>query len=234
MDRFNSSQKVGDIVISFPKAADVLKEYKIDFCCGGNRLFSEVIKEQGLDEEEILIKLNQLYAKFANNSTDRKWQEATEDELVEHIVNKHHAYLWSELPEISRLTTLILRVHGPNHPELARVHKLFHMLKMELEAHLTKEEAVQYPAIKTYIAGDLKTDLKAATGIIHELEEEHTAAGDLLKELRKVSKDFSIPDDACDSFKSAYQKLQELESDVFQHIHLENNILFPRLMMMQA
>lgn len=231
MSKFVSSQTVGEIVTKFPKAADIFKEYKIDFCCGGHRPLATAIKEQGLNETEVLNELNSSYEKSLQemSKADKNWQDVSVRELVDQIVNKHHAYLWSELPKISELSTLILRVHGPHHPELTKVHKLFHTLKMELESHLTKEETVQYPAIKKYLETDSESDLRQANQIIDELEEEHTGAGDILKELRNVTHDYKIPDDVCETFELTYGKLQELEADLFQHIHLENNILFPRL-----
>lgn len=231
MTKFNSEQKIGDIVTAFPKAADIFIENKIDFCCGGNRPLKEAIEEKGLDEDKIVESLNRLYEEFINSSEDRDkdWSQAPFDEIVDQIVNKHHAYLWGELPKISALSTTILRVHGEHHPELSKVHKLFHTLKMELEEHLTKEENIQYPAIRKYLETRSKADLEKAINIIDELEEEHTGAGDILKELREVTEDYEIPDDVCPTFETTYAKLQELELDLFQHIHLENNILFPRL-----
>lgn len=229
MAKFQSTQTIGELVVEFPKAAGVFKKYKIDFCCGGNRPLATAIKEQGLIEEEVLAKLNDLYEQFAEEMTNKNWETANSGELVDHIVNKHHAYLWTTLPKISELTTLILRVHGAHHPELSKVHKLFHTIKMELEAHLTKEETVQYPAIKKYLESNTASDLNDAVRIIAELEEEHTGAGDILKELRIVTDDYKIPADVCETFELTYHKLQEMEDDLFQHIHLENNILFPRL-----
>lgn len=232
MIKFNSSQNIGEIVAEFPKAADIFKEYKIDFCCGGNRPLVTAIKERGLNENEILGKVNSLYETFANkmDKASKNWQEAGTAELIDQIINKHHAYLWAELPQISKMATLILRVHGAHHPELSKVHKLFHTLKAELELHLSKEETIQYPAIKKYLKSNAEADLKEAVKIIDELEEEHTGAGNILKELRKVTNDYEIPDDVCETFEATYAKLQEMENGLFQHIHLENNILFPRLL----
>jgi regulator of cell morphogenesis and NO signaling len=231
MGTFHSSQKIGEIVTKFPKAADVLKEYRIDFCCGGDRLLLTAIKEQGLPEPEILDKINNLYEEFKNIKTeDRNWVEAPLGELIDHIVNTHHAYLGEELPRISNLTTKILRVHGEHHPELSHVHKLFHSLKMELDQHLIKEETIQYPAIKEYEKSKSEASLNKAVSVNKELENEHTGAGDILKELRRVTNDFTAPEDGCNTYKLTYAKLEELENDTFQHIHLENNILFPRLM----
>lgn len=228
MSKFNSRQTIGDIVAEFPKAGEIFKEYKIDFCCGGNRPLIEAIEKQNLNETEVIEKLNKLYGAFAN-SMDKNWKDANYDELVDHIVNKHHGYLWKELPEIGRLTTLILKVHGLHHPELSKVHKLFHTIKMDLEGHLTKEETLQYPAIRKFLETKSTEDLDVAVKVIKELEEEHEEAGNILKELRAITNDYEIPDDVCETFELTYQKLQELESDMFEHIHLENNILFPRL-----
>lgn len=231
MSKFNSGQNIGEIVVEFPKAAEVFKENKIDFCCGGNRPLLEALKEQGLDEKLIMAKINELYdyQQANKNDLDKDWREFATGELVGHILDTHHAYLWSELPRISEYVTKILRVHGEYHPELTQVHKLFHMVKMELEEHLVKEETIQYPAIFKYLENKEAVDLEKAVKIIAELEAEHTAAGDILKELRKVTKDYQLPDDVCRSYELTYMKLEEMESDIFQHIHLENNILFPRL-----
>lgn len=231
MTKFNSSQHVGEIVAKFPKAGDLFMENKIDFCCSGNRPLIDVVKEQGLDEEKIVNDLNKLYEDFKDSldSKEINWQEAPLNELVDFIVNKHHGYLWDELPKISKLVITILRVHGQSHPELSKIHKLFSSLRTELEEHLTKEETLQYPAINEYIKSKSQADLEKAINIIDELEEEHTNAGDILKELRSVTNDYKIPDDVCPTFELTYAKLQEMEADLFRHIHLENNILFPRL-----
>lgn len=231
MGKFNSGQNIGEIVVQFPKAAEVFKTYKIDFCCGGNRPLAEALKEQGIDEKKVMEKINELYDHQQANTKnpDKDWSEVPTGELVEHILDTHHAYLWSELPKISEYVTKILRVHGELHPELTMVHKLFHMVKMELEEHLVKEETIQYPAIFNFLENDGKVDLEKAVKVIRELEEEHTAAGNILKELRVVTRDYQVPADACSSYDLTYLKLEEMENDIFQHIHLENNILFPRL-----
>lgn len=229
MNKFNSTQKIGEIVNEFPKAADIFKEYKVDFCCGGNRPLSEAIKEQNVNETELIAKLNTAYENYELSTKDKNWVEAETAELIEQILNKHHAYLWSELPNIAGFTTKILRVHGANHPELSKVNKLFNSLKVELEDHLTKEETIQYPAIKEFEKSKSLEDLNRAVDIINDLEAEHSGAGDILKELREITNDYEIPEGACGTYIKTYQMLEELESDMFQHIHLENNILFPRL-----
>ena len=229
MGKFNSSERLGDIVVKFPKAAEIFKEKKIDFCCGGNRPLIEAVNEKGLNEVEIMDSINKAYEEYTADAEAKDWTTAPFDELVDHILNKHHAYMWEYLPKIGKYSMTILKVHGEHHPELSRVHKLFSTIKMELEEHLTKEETLQYPAIKRYVKTKSNEDLEKAVKIIDDLEKEHTAAGDILKELRVVTNDYAIPDDVCGTFEKTYEMLQEMESDLFQHIHLENNILFPRL-----
>ena len=231
MNTFNSNQKIGEIVTRFPNAADIFKEYKIDFCCGGDRPLIAAIKESKVNEAELLERINSSYEKFRNNINlkDRNWMELPLDELVDHIVNVHHGYLYENLPKISELTTKILRVHGEHHPELSKVHKLFHTIKMTLDAHLIEEETIQYPAIKEYLRSNSEVDLNKAINIIEQLQDEHTGAGDILKELRTITNDYDVPADGCNTYRITYAKIQEMESDLFQHIHLENNILFLRL-----
>ncbi len=228
---FKSRDKIGDIVSKFPGAADIFKANKIDFCCGGDRQLKLAIEEGNLDEKQVLKDLNKKYelSKKMTETVDIDWQNSTLSELIDYIVNKHHAYLQENLPRVSELSNTILRVHGINHQELSKIHKLFHSLKTELEQHLIKEEEILFPLIKKYEENPSAEQLDKAFSVINELEEEHEDAGDVLKELRIVSKDYVVPDDGCNTYQLTYQLLEGLESDLFQHIHLENNILFPRL-----
>lgn len=230
MNKFKSEIKIGNLVAEFPKSADILKEYKVDFCCGGDRPLIEAIKEQNIDEQEIMNKINGIYDEYIKKQDkDKDWQTSAYSELVEHIVNTHHAYIQSVSPKIAEFTAKILRVHGAHHPELAEVHRLFSNLKTELELHLIKEESIEFPAIIEFEKNPNKENLENAVKIITELEAEHDGAGDIVKELRKVTKDYKVPDDGCNSYRLTYKMLEEFESDLFQHIHLENNILFPRM-----
>lgn len=227
---FTAQTKTGEIVTQFPRASQVLKEYKIDFCCGGNRPIEESISEKGLNEEEVLTKLNTLY--IETKELDRqevKWELEAYSKLIDHIVHVHHAYLNKVLPELSAFVTKVYRVHGAAHPELAQIHTLFHTLKMELEHHLFEEEEKVFPKVKKYEATGSKEVLEEVLKTIDSLESEHEGAGNILKELREVTNDYQLPEGACTTYTLTYLKLEELESDLFQHIHLENNILFPRL-----
>jgi regulator of cell morphogenesis and NO signaling len=227
---FNSQSKIGDIVAAFPGASEIFKAYKVDFCCGGNRPLAEAIKEQQLNEGELLDKLNHGFQKIQQEKgEDIDWRGEPLGRLVDHIINTHHTYVQRELPQISELTTKVLRVHGANHGELTKVHRLFHTLKMELEQHLIKEEEVLFPLIKKYEQNPSKEILDRISKQVIETEEEHDAAGDIIKELREITDQYAVPQDACTTFGLTYRKLVDFEADLFQHIHLENNILFKRL-----
>ncbi|NLK20529.1 MAG: iron-sulfur cluster repair di-iron protein [Epulopiscium sp.] len=228
MKTFNVSQSIGDIVSIMPKASEVFKTYHIDFCCGGNRPLEEAIKEQGLNKEEVLEKLEEAYNETKKITNQVDFRSLSSGELVDYVVNTHHSYAKKLLPSISELATTILRVHGPSHNYLFKIHKLFHELKAELEQHFIKEEQILFPLIKKYddeASSDLFDKVKE---VIKETEDEHDAAGDILKELRKTTEDYKVPDDGCATFDLTYRQLQDLEGDLFEHIHLENNILFKR------
>ncbi|MCX7749505.1 MAG: iron-sulfur cluster repair di-iron protein [Clostridia bacterium] len=230
MDIFKSTQSVGEIVSIMPKASEIFKRYRIDFCCGGNRLLMDVIKEQKLDEDEILKKLDEAFEenkKVRDNAKD--FRVMSPSTLIEYIENTHHVYVKNALPELNELVTKIMRVHGINHDVLFRVHKLFSTLKAEIEQHLIKEEDVLFPMIRDYDKDPSKESISLIDKALNELENEHEAAGDILKELRKITVDYKVPDDGCGTYHLAFKKLEEFEGDLFQHIHLENNILFKKL-----
>ena len=227
---FSSSEKIGSIVAKLPKASTVFREYHIDFCCGGDRPLAEAIKEQNLDEQEVLLKLDQVYEDTKNLVSDgQDWWAMPYSDFIDYVVNTHHAYLHTALPKISDLVTKILRVHGSHHPELARVYKLFHTLKMDLDQHLIKEEEILFPMIEEYDENPTADQLAKIVAVIEELESEHVDAGDIIKELQTVTNDYAVPADGCSTYRATYEKLHEMEGDLFEHIHLENNILFPRL-----
>ncbi|MDQ0255826.1 regulator of cell morphogenesis and NO signaling [Evansella vedderi] len=228
---FTRETKVRDIVIQVPRSDELFKQYKIDFCCGGNRPIHEALDEKGLDEDTFLERLQTLYNQsLESKSLDQQdWTQAPYSDLISHIVQRHHGYLAEELPDLSFYVTKIFRVHGQAHPELAELHRLYHDLKIELEQHMIKEEQVVFPAILQYEEREGQLDRDLAISRIDELEAEHEEAGSLLKRIREVTSDFTLPPGACTTYKMTFKRLEELESDMFQHVHLENNIMFPRL-----
>lgn len=230
MKTFDGTETLGDIVAAFPGASNLFKANRIDFCCGGDRQLNAVLEEKGMDGAPFLGELNALAEQAeARSAADVDWREAPLGELVDHIVQKHHAYLEQELPVLSGFVTKILRVHGFSHPELAELHKLFHQAKVELEQHMIDEESNVFPLIKqAEQAGDAAARQQALEQI-GELEHEHEAVGDLLKRMREITSEYTLPEGACTTYALTFRKLEELESDTFEHVHLENNILFPRL-----
>jgi regulator of cell morphogenesis and NO signaling len=220
---FHSSTIIKDIVTRMPKASGILRNYKIDFCCGGNRPIREAIIENKLEENEVLTRLNETYLQQQTEPTQEfSAGQASNRELIEYIVQTHHTYLNNVLPELSQYVTKILRVHGSSHPELNDVYQLFHEMKMELDQHMIQEEEGVFPLILRY-------ELPAINHTIETLIDDHQAVGNLLKQLRKVTLDYRLPEGACTTYTVTYRKLEELEADLFQHIHLENNVLFPRV-----
>ena len=226
---FSSSERIGDIVARFPKAGKIFTEYGIDFCCGGHRALSEAIEEWGLDEAEVLGRLGESYQDImGQDRKDVDWREEPAPKLMDHLLNTHHVYLRRELPQLSGLVTTILRVHGASHGEvLSKVHRLFHNLKMEIDQHLIKEEEIVFPLIREYTENPSSSQLKRIVEMNGELMNVHDGAGEILKGLSKITDQYSVPADVCSTYEMTYRKLEDLESDLFQHIHLENNILFP-------
>lgn len=229
---FESSQKIGEIATRFPKVKDIFMEYKIDFCCGGDRSLSTALKEQNINESEILEKINIAYEnhQVLLNYENIDWSKSSLTELIDYIVDKHHTFLKKEFPDSSELLNKILRVHFVEHREiLTKLHKLFNQLKSEIEQHLIKEEEILFPLIKKYENNPSRDNLKEVVKVSKEIENEHENAGGILKEMRKITNNYQVPSDGCGSFVRCYEKLQEIEGDLFQHIHLENNILFEKL-----
>ena len=228
---FTGEEKLGAIVSEYPGAGRLFKEVRLDFCCGGDRILRDAIRQTDGDENDILRRLNEAYAEWSNreekNETD--WRTAPIGELIDHIVNRHHAYLRVELPLIGEYVTKILRVHGGKHGELSELHKLFHQMKIELDQHLIAEEETLFPLLKQYTASPTAELRERALKGLTELESDHSLVGDYVKGMRAITKGYALPSDACGTFTLAYRKLDELETDLFEHIHLENNVLFPRI-----
>lgn len=226
---FTAQSTVGEIVAMFPKASDLFKTYKIDFCCGGNRSLAEALAEKNVPVEDVLHQLQTMYQQSLEK-VEKNWLEASYTELIDHIIQKHHRFLMEELPQLSPYVTKVLRVHGPEQPHLVQVHKLFNELKTELEQHLMKEETKAFPLIIQFEQHPTKENEQAMKQVIEELVAEHDTAGDIIKEIRQITNDFTPPFDACGTYRLVYNRLEALEEDLFTHIHLENNILFPRIL----
>ncbi|AKL95599.1 iron-sulfur cluster repair di-iron protein [Clostridium aceticum] len=227
---FDVNQQIGEIVAMFPKATDIFMEYEIDFCCGGDRALLVAIREQSIHQEELMDKLNKAYDTFTQlTREDIDWRKVDSSELIDFIVNKHHTFMREELPTTEKLLNKILRVHYVDHGDLlSKLHKLFNSLKVEIEGHLIKEEEILFPLIKAYENNPIEEMRKKVMQVMQETEDEHDNAGVVLKEMRKITEGYVTPASSCSSFVRTYEKLKAIESDLFHHIHLENNILFKR------
>ena len=216
----NQETTIGAVVAELPKASEIFAKYGIDFCCGGHRSLAEVMQQQGLDSESIYLELQILKEDREQSYAGNQFSEMSVEVLTDYIEDTHHSYLREALPDIADLLATILRVHGMNHKELFDIYKVFGTLKTDLEQHLLKEEAMLFPTMEE---GSGKEELiqELATEIIKE----HEGAGVLLEQLRTMTKDYQVPADTCATYARTYAMLEELEKDLHQHIHLENNIL---------
>lgn len=221
MNLRDTNVTIGSVVAALPQAKIIFREYGIDYCCGGNRLLKDVIHQQNLSEAVVMNKLEQAqHDRQEQYKATNDFTAMTANVLTDYIEDKHHSYMREVLPIGSELLGTILRVHGKNHPELFEVYRLFGTLRTDLEQHLLKEETMLFPAL-SQPDSEHNEIVRLTTDIIHE----HVAAGAILEELRKVTKDYTLPEDACGTYVKAYEMLKNIEEDLHQHIHLENNIL---------
>lgn len=223
-----SNSLVKDIVNELPKTSDVFKKNRIDFCCGGNIPLSEAVSQNGLNMDTLLEELKVVFEKYENAETDLEvWTNSDSNTIIDHVITNYHRVSEEELANLSPYVTKVSRVHGDNHPELLKVYELFYEFKKELIEHMAKEEAIVFPLIKQLSDGTVE-NREEAIAMIVELEKEHDHAGEILREIRAVTSDFELPLDACGTYRLVYARLEALEGLTFMHVHLENNILFPR------
>lgn len=223
---------VGEIVKLDFRAADVFSSYGIDFCCGGKISVAEACANAKTDESIVISALENL--KNQSGSAVHDFDSWNIGFLADYIQNTHHQYVKKAIPQILPLAQKVADVHGDHHSEVIRINELFQDLAEELLAHLQKEEMILFPYIKKLVADESAgkcTDPGCFGSIgspISVMEAEHENAGLILKEMYRISDGYSAPEDACNTFRVLYGKLKEFEDDLHRHIHLENNILFPK------
>jgi regulator of cell morphogenesis and NO signaling len=219
------SRTLTDVIAAHPAAARVLERHHVDYCCGGRRTFADACRSAGLDPDALLAEIEAT----PSASSDVEHLSMGPAELVDHIEATHHAYLHEELGALGALMDKVAGVHGSRHPELADVAATFSWLRADLEPHLAKEEQVLFPMIRA-LAGAEGTPptlhCGSITNPIRVMRAEHDAAGALLERLRTLTGDYTVPDDACASYRSLYERLEALEADTHLHVHKENNVLF--------
>jgi regulator of cell morphogenesis and NO signaling len=234
---------VRDLVGHHPQTRPVFEKHGIDYCCGGGKCLAEVASEHGLKLPALVDALEKTLQAPAGKAaaTDKDWYAARLGELVRHIVEVHHGYMKTALPRLRSLVPTVLKAHGAHHGDVLRqVQDLFNTLDAEISSHLMKEEQVLFPYIAAVEARVREgapmpqAPFGSARNPIRQMEHEHESAGVTLAKLREVTHDYALPADACPTFRAMYEELQRMEADLHQHIHLENNILFPRAIVLEG
>ena len=256
MKNITAETTVGEIVRAFPAYSRVFENLQIEYCCGGKQPLSEACRSKGLDAATVIATLSAL-SNLPEGSQDDDPDTMTLAELCDHIERVHHSYLREELPRLSLLTRKVAAVHGEDEPRLLEVQRIFELLNEKVLAHTTEEDEQVFPAIRQIEAadGDKAAALVAIrTGsdkpeqlsevrkrqVIHaiavlktelnKLETEHENTGAALERLRELTDGFTPPDWACNTFRALYDGLRQMERDMHQHVHKENNVLFPKVL----
>lgn len=223
---------VRDIAIEQPASIRVFERFGIDYCCGGRKPLAEACQERSIAPQAVLDAIQAAIA--GGGEPARDWTQASLETICDHIVATHHAYVRAELPRLEALAQRVVSRHGNTHPELQEIQQLIGSLGEELLQHLSKEEMVLFPFI-TSLERNLANCgprplgcFGAVRNPIRMMIAEHDSAGDALDRMRALSGGFTPPEGACPTYRGFYQALSDFEKDLHQHVHLENNILFPR------
>lgn len=212
--------KIGQIAAEHPLATRVFARHGIDFCCGGGKPLSEVCTRNGLDTATLLTEIQHELA--APDRTGFRWDQAPLGDLIEHILATYHKSLKEELPRLEAMARRVLEVHRDKQPEmLPELLSVYLGLKAELDQHMVKEEQILFPMIQ-------RGQGAMTQGPVSVMEHEHEVAGDALRRLRELTRGYELPEGACNTWRALWHGLEALEESLHQHIHLENNILFPR------
>ena len=233
----NSEMTVREVAAQVPQSTRLFETLKIDYCCGGNRPLTDACVSAGVEIENVMQMLTALGESEAGAVDGQKLSPT---ELINHIVETHHTFTKSEMQRIQALAEKVIDAHGANHPELLKVSELFQQLSADLKPHMFKEEQVLFPYIAAMEQAETKNQpvpfapFGTVKNPIRMMMMEHDTAGDILRELRVVTSDFQAPSDVCISYQTLYQALEGLEKDLHQHIHLENNVLFPKALKLES
>ncbi|MDZ7689571.1 MAG: iron-sulfur cluster repair di-iron protein [Balneolaceae bacterium] len=231
------NQTIGQIVSEDYRAAGIFKKFGLDFCCGGKRTVSEACEKKGVDLEELTSELQTLNETESNNQNYNDWSPSF---LIDYIINNHHQFVRTKLPEISAYTKKVAKVHGRGRPGLVEIRDIFLALQPELLEHLEKEEQVLFPYIKTMLEYEQqgsklqkKPDFKTVKNPVRMMEAEHDEAGSAMEKIQELTDNFTPPKDACATYRVLFQNLEAFQNDLHKHVHLENNILFPKALALE-
>jgi regulator of cell morphogenesis and NO signaling len=228
----NSATTVRDLVVQMPQATRIFEKLNIDYCCGGATPLSEACARAGVNLQEIEQLLAQIAPATADEVVD--FNQMRLPSLIDHIIARHHIYTKNEMVRLTALLTKVVSVHGANHPELRQVSALFERLCADLTPHMFKEEQILFPFIVelehavVHNGSAPFAPFGKVTYPVGMMTAEHDTAGQILREIRQATSDYLVPPGVCISYQTLYGALAAFEQDLHQHIHLENNILFPR------
>ncbi len=231
-----ANKKLSEIVSEFPFVAGLLESYDLDYCCKGKQTL-EVACVTPAKLETVEEELDSLIKEKGLNPKTFIPDSLSNSDLVDHIINKHHAYVKAAMPIISAHLFKVSSKHGGRHPELHEINSIFERVVEEMSSHMQKEEKILFPAIKEMQilaqsgAGDI--DPEKLKGPMQVMEMEHETVGDFLAEIKKLSLKYTPPADACMTYRISFDELREFEEDLHRHVHLENNVLFPRVRNLQ-
>lgn len=236
MNTPSENTSIAEIVTQHPHIRNLLEEMGIDYCCGGKQTLKGACDKGGLSVQDVIRKLIKgAEQPVSKELQSNNWSEVSLTELVQHIITAHHGYLKEQLPRLKDLVKKVYNAHQQHHGETIRkLQQSLGHLQMDIEMHLAKEERILFPWIKDmemYAEGQGPKPAMHCGSIenpIRQMEQEHESAGHILGEMRSNGSEYQLPDDACESFKALYDGLRALEKDLHEHIHLENNILFPK------
>ncbi|MCX6169430.1 MAG: iron-sulfur cluster repair di-iron protein [Ignavibacteriales bacterium] len=224
--------KVKDVVAENFYAVELFEKFGIDFCCNGNRSLQEALKEKQISNNKFLEELNKVNQSISSES--QRYTEWDLNFLAQYIVNNHHTYVKNAIPEITAHLEKVKSAHGKKYSYISEIQNIFALVAEELTNHMMKEERILFPIVK-YLTESQRFNEKPKTGgygtiknPIRQMEAEHVSAGGAMEKIRALTNNYSLPADACTTFQVTYKELDEFEKDLHKHVHLENNILFPR------
>ncbi len=234
MTAFSADQTVGSIVAARPALSRVFENAGIDYCCGGKKPLSQACRENGLDTKAILAALEQHEVAGSESYVDAASMSLTE--LADHIEQSHHGFLRRELPRLNQIALKVATVHGDKDARLKKVSDTLSKFAAELTSHMMKEEMILFPFIRKLDSSDAPVEFFCGTvaNPIRQMEDEHQDAGDALAELRTLTDGFTPPEWACNTYRALLDGLAQLEGDMHQHVHKEDNVLFPRSLEREA
>jgi regulator of cell morphogenesis and NO signaling len=233
-----ATQTVRDIALENPASIRVFEKLGIDYCCGGRKPLTEACESKNIAVEEVIAALERAGAEPAPQTEN--WAGKPLADLINHIVSTHHAYVYQEVPRLAQLAARVVERHGDTKPELPIIQAKVAELTEELTSHLAKEEMILFPHIarleRAMAEGQPapRAGFGAVSNPIAMMTSEHDSAGTLIAEIRELSGDYTPPVGACPTFHNFYNSLREFEQDLHQHIHLENNILFPKAIALES